>query len=118
MKSPNFSKSQVVDGLLSFKLISKERNHAKEGFYDSVFQAMFQKAAIPDDLFKKYLEVLLETRMMRRLSSLRLTRCEIHGQSGGIVGVTAIALVPIAISKQPVHLALRVEPPFSCIGIL
>ena len=41
---------------------------------------------------------------MRRLWSLRLTRCEIHGQSGGIVGVTAIALVPIAISKQPVHL--------------
>ena len=60
----------------------------------------------------------LETRMMRRLWSLRLTRCEIHGQTGGIVGVTAIALVPIAISKQPVHLALRVEPPFSCIGIL
>lgn len=59
LKSPNFSKSQVVDGLLSVKLISKERNHAKEGFYDSVFQAMFQKAAIPDDLFKKYLEVLL-----------------------------------------------------------
>ena len=59
MKSPNFSKSQVVDGLLLLKLISKERNHAKEGFYDSVFQAMFQKAAIPDDLFKKYLEVLL-----------------------------------------------------------
>ena len=59
LKSPNFSKSQAVDGLLSLKLISKERNHAKEGFYDSVFQAMFQKAAIPDDHFKKYLEVLL-----------------------------------------------------------
>ena len=41
---------------------------------------------------------------MRRLWSLRLTRCKIHSQSGGIVDVTAIALVAIAISKQPVHL--------------
>ena len=59
LKSPNFSKSQAVDGLLSLKLISKERHHPKEGFYDSVFQEMFQKAAIPDDHLKKYLEVLL-----------------------------------------------------------
>ena len=29
LKSPNFSKSQVIDSLLSVKLISKERNHAK-----------------------------------------------------------------------------------------
>ena len=29
------------------------------GFYGSVFQAMPQKAAIPDDVLKRYLEVLL-----------------------------------------------------------
>lgn len=59
LKSPNFSKSQVLDGLLALKLISKERNHEKAGFYGSVFQAMSQKAAIPDNDFKQYLEVLL-----------------------------------------------------------
>ena len=49
----------------------------------------------------------LETRMMRRLWSLclRLKRqCEIRGQTGGIVGVAAIAVVAMAISKQPIHL--------------
>ena len=59
LKSPNFSKSQVIDSLLSLKLISKERNHAKAGFYGSVFQAMSQKAVIPDDDFKQCLEVIL-----------------------------------------------------------
>ena len=59
LKSPNFSKSQIIDSLLTLKLLSKERNQAKAGFYGSVFQAMSQKAAIPDDDFKQYLEVLL-----------------------------------------------------------
>ena len=59
LKSLNFSKSQVIESLLSLKLIHKERNHAKAGFYGSVFQAMSQKAAIPDDNFKQYLEVPL-----------------------------------------------------------
>ena len=59
LKSPNFGKSQILDGLMSLKLISKERNHERAGFYGSVFQAMSQKAAIPDDDFKQYLEVLL-----------------------------------------------------------
>ena len=55
LKSPNFSKSKILDGLLSLKLISKERNHAKAGFYGSVFQAMSQKAAFLDDVFNQYL---------------------------------------------------------------
>lgn len=59
LKSPNFSKSQVTDCLLTLKLISRERNHAKAGFHGSVFQAMSQKADISDDDFKRYLEVLL-----------------------------------------------------------
>lgn len=59
LKSPNFSKSQVIDFLLTLQLISRERNHAKAGFYGSVFQAMSQKADFSDDDFKRYLEVLL-----------------------------------------------------------
>lgn len=59
LKSPNFSKSQVIDCLLTLQLISRERNHAKAGFYGSVFQAMSQKADISDDDFKRYLEVHL-----------------------------------------------------------
>ena len=59
LKSPNFSKSQVIDCLLTLQLISRERNHAKAGFYGSVIQAMSQKADFSDDDFKRYLEVLL-----------------------------------------------------------
>ena len=62
LKSPKFSNSQVLDGLLSVKLISKERNHDKAGFNGSVFQAMSQKSAFPDDDFKQYLEVLLRNK--------------------------------------------------------
>ena len=36
LKSPNFSKSQLIDRLLMVKLIFKERNHAKAVFYGSV----------------------------------------------------------------------------------
>ena len=44
---------------------------------------------------------------MRRLWSLCLRlrrRCEIQGQTGGIVGVAVMVVVVMAISKQPVHL--------------
>ena len=52
------------------KLISKERNHAKAGFYGSIFQAMSQKAAIPDDDFKQYLEVLLGNKDVEKVMEL------------------------------------------------
>ena len=70
LKSPNVSKSQVIDSLLSLKLISEERNHAKAGFYGSVFQAMSQKAAVPDDDFKQYLEVLLGNKDDKKVMEL------------------------------------------------
>ena len=48
-----------------------------------------------------------ETRIMKRLWSLclRLRRqCEIQGQSRGIMGIPAIAVAAMAISKRPVNL--------------
>lgn len=107
LKSPNSSKSQVISGLLSLKLISKERNYAKAGFCGSVFQAMSQKAAIPDDDFKQYLEVLLgnkdDEKVMELMSkaekAMRNSRPNRRDS-----GRAAIAVVAMAISKQPVHL--------------
>lgn len=40
LKSLNFSKSEVLDNLLSVKLISKERNHEKAGFNGSDLMAL------------------------------------------------------------------------------
>ena len=82
LKSPNFSKGQVLDGLsdLDFVekalykwiiiIISKERNHDNAEFYSSVFQGMSKKAAIPDDDFKEYLEVLLGNKDKEKVMEL------------------------------------------------
>ena len=59
MKSPNFSEGQIIDSFTVVKADLQGKEPHKAGFYGSVLQAMSQKAAIPDDDFKQYLEVLL-----------------------------------------------------------
>ena len=105
LKSPNFSK---IYSLQSLKLISKERNHAKAGFCGSVFQAMSQKAAIPDDDFNRYLEVLLGKKDDEKVMEVMFKAEKAMQNSGpnrrdsGTAVIAAIAV--IAISKRPVHL--------------
>ena len=54
-----FSKDQALDYLLNIRMVAKESNHPKAGFYGAVLRAMREKSGVPDDPFKRYLEVLL-----------------------------------------------------------
>ena len=54
-----FSKDQALDYLLNIRMVAKESNHPKAGFYGAVLRAMREKSGVPDDQFKRYLEVLL-----------------------------------------------------------
>ena len=59
IKAPVFSKDQALDYLLSIRMVAKESNHPKAGFYEAVLRTMREKSRVPDDQFKRYLEVLL-----------------------------------------------------------
>ena len=54
-----FSKDQALDYLLNITMVAKESNHPKAGFYEAVLRPMTEKPRVPDDQFKRYLEVLL-----------------------------------------------------------
>ena len=43
----------------SFKMVAKEANHPKTGFFEAVFRALRENTGAMDDQLKKYLEVLL-----------------------------------------------------------
>lgn len=68
---------------------------------------MSQKAAIPDDDFKEYLDVLLgnkdNEKVMELMSKAETAMCEIQGQSRGIMGIPAIAVAAMAISNLRHH---------------
>lgn len=59
LKSPTFSKDQAFDYLLSLRMVAKETNNPKAGFFEAVLRAMTEKSKAPDLQFKRYLEVLL-----------------------------------------------------------
>ena len=59
IKSPMFTKDRALDSLLNLKMVAKEANHPKSGFFEAVFRALREKTGATDDQFTKYLEVLL-----------------------------------------------------------
>lgn len=59
IKAPVFSKDQALDYFLNIKMVAKESNHQKAGFYEAVLRAMREKSRVPYDQFKRYLEVIL-----------------------------------------------------------
>ena len=59
IEAPVFSKDQALDYLLNIRMVAKESNHLKAGFYEAVLRAMREKSRVPDDQFKRYFEVLL-----------------------------------------------------------
>ena len=59
VKSPVFTKDKALDLLLDLKLVAKETKHTRKGFFEACLEAMREKATVPLDQFKKYLEVLL-----------------------------------------------------------
>ena len=58
-KSLLFSKDHALDCLLQLKILSKESNHPKAGFYSAILDALREKISCHDDQFKKYISVLL-----------------------------------------------------------
>ena len=54
-----FSKDQASDYMLNIRMVAKESNHPKAGFYEVFLRAIRNKSRVPDDQFKRYLEVLL-----------------------------------------------------------
>ena len=59
IKSPMFTKDRALDRLLNLKMVAKDANHPKSGFFEAVFRAFREKTGVTDDQFTKYLEVLL-----------------------------------------------------------
>ena len=66
IKSPMFTKDRALDRLLNLKMVAKEANHPKSGFFEAVFRALREKTGATDDQFTKFQEVLLGDRVTRR----------------------------------------------------
>ena len=58
-KSPMFNKEKALDYLINLKIVAKETNHPKSGFFNAVLQAMQDKIRVPDVQFLQYLQALL-----------------------------------------------------------
>ena len=58
-KSQIFSKDHVLDLLLNLKMVSKETNHPKAGYFRAALEGLRQKMGSSDIQFKKYVLVLL-----------------------------------------------------------
>ena len=59
IKSPMFTRDRALDRVVNLKMVAKEANHPKSGFFEAVFRAFREKTGVTDDQFTKYLEVLL-----------------------------------------------------------
>ena len=66
IKLPMFTKDRALDRLLNLKMVAKDANHPKSGFFEAVFRAFREKTGVTDDQFTKYLEVLLGERITRK----------------------------------------------------
>ena len=59
IKMPMFNKEKALDYLINLKIVAKESNHPKSGFFNAVLQNMKDKIRVPDSQFQQYLQVLL-----------------------------------------------------------
>ena len=59
LKAPSFSKDQALDLLLNLKMVAKETNHPRAGFFDAAFRSLREKSVSPVVQFRKYMEVIL-----------------------------------------------------------
>jgi len=59
IKMPMFNKEKALDYLINLKIVAKESNHPKSGFFNAVLQAMKDKIRVPDSQFQQYLQVLV-----------------------------------------------------------
>ena len=59
LKSAVFTKDKALDLLLNLKLVAKETKHPRSGLFEVVLGTMRDRATVPVEQFKRYLEVLL-----------------------------------------------------------
>ena len=95
IKMPMFNKEKALDYLINLKIVAKESNHPKSGFFNAVLQAMKDKIRVrtlnSSNTFRSY----WATKIMKRFSIrlLKLTRlCEwqlLDPSRLGVVGVVA-----------------------------
>ena len=57
-KSSIFNKDHMMDLLLSLKMVARETNHAKAGYFTAVLESLRDKLSVPDEQFKRYVVVL------------------------------------------------------------
>ena len=54
-----FNNEKALDYLINLKIVAKESNHPKSGFFNTVLQAMKDRIRVPESQFLQYLQVLL-----------------------------------------------------------
>ena len=59
IKMPMLNNEKALDYLINLKIVAKESNHPKSGFFNAVLQAMKDKIRVPESQFQQYLQVLL-----------------------------------------------------------
>lgn len=59
IKTPMFNKEKALDYLINLKIVAKELNHPRSGFFNAVLQAMQDNIRVSDSQFQQYLQALL-----------------------------------------------------------
>ena len=59
IRAPSFSKEKALDYIITLKIVAKECNHPKSGFFDAVLRGMQEKSRVPDYISKQYHRALL-----------------------------------------------------------
>ena len=59
IKMPMFNNEKALDYLINLKIVAKESNYPKSGFFNAVLQAMKVKIRVLESQFQQYLQVLL-----------------------------------------------------------
>ena len=55
IKMPMFNNEKALDYLMNLKIVAKESNHPKSGFFNAVLQAMKDKIRVLESQFQQYL---------------------------------------------------------------
>ena len=59
IKMSMFNNEKALGYLINLKIVAKESNHPKSGFFNAALQAMKDKIRVPESQFQQYLQVLL-----------------------------------------------------------
>ena len=87
IKMPMFNNEKALDYLINLKIVAKESNHPKSGFFKAVLQAMKDKIRVPESQFQQYLQIMKKS-SIRLLKLTRLSEWQLLDPSRPeVVGV-------------------------------